>query len=439
MKQWTDAARDAIEAGIARIGAAVEIATDDPVRVWSGEGLLPLYTLADVVALASAHPAFKGLFNAADRTTMLQPDGSTAVTADSHKVGTLSDLLDDYDFTSPSEADSPTAADGLTFSGTTELRAAPATPPTSAAVFMVVVTTDAQAGLLNDSTDGRYSGVIESGSGSPAHSEGAADNYVDGSATSITTRGALYTALADGEPHIVEMRGIPLTTWANLEIGGFAGGGGLYRLNGVAIPVCVLDDDDEDIATARALALRLAKHLIYALGLSETKPDDSFIGLSHREIGIASSGTLGGLAQNITLSLSGIDPAVLELLDATDLRGAPVTIWTLIGDSTGRQILDSYVHRRGRVDRVPVEETAGGTATIEVEVETAANGLGRKTGRLRSDADQRLIKSDDGSMRAVTYASEKVLYWGGERPARAGSSHGGSDARGYGGRGTLQP
>ena len=185
-----------------------------------------------------------------------QPDGSTAVTADSHKVGTLSDLLDDYDFTSPSEADSPTAADGLTFSGTTELRAAPATPPTSAAVFMVVVTTDAQAVLLNDRTDGRYSGVIESGSGSPAHSEGAADNYVDGSATSITTRGALYTALADGEPHIVERRGIPLTTWANLEIGGFAGGGGLYRLNGVAIPVCVLDDDDEDIATARALALQ---------------------------------------------------------------------------------------------------------------------------------------------------------------------------------------
>ena len=54
----------------------------------------------------------------------------------------------------------------------------------------------------------------------------------------------------------------------------------------------------------------------------------------------------------------------------------------------------------------------------------AARGLGRKTGRVRSDADQRLIKETDGAMRAITYASEKLLYWGGEKPARAGSSLG---------------
>ncbi|MEL7831831.1 hypothetical protein AAG604_10545 [Citromicrobium bathyomarinum] len=234
-----------------------------------GEGTVPLEWLRDQLA---AHPATQALFNVADRATMLQPDGSTAVTADSDKVGTLSDLVGDYDFTSPSETDSPTAASGLTFSGSAELRAAPADPPASAAMFMLVVTTDAQAVLANDSTDGRYSGVIESGSGSPAHSDGAPDNYVDGGTTSITTRGGLFTAVADGEAHIVELRGIPLDTWANLEVAGFAGGGGLYRLSGVAVPLCVFDDDHADIAAARALALRYGNAMLAALSLADSAP-----------------------------------------------------------------------------------------------------------------------------------------------------------------------
>lgn len=147
-----------------------------------------------------------------------------------------------------------------------------------------------------------------------------------------------------------------------------------------------------------------------------------FLPIGHRELAIARGAALGAPAQNMSLSLSGLEPALIELLDAADLRSAPVVLWIVICDASGRTILHSFVDERGRVDRVPVKETSGGTATITLEVEKAARGLGRKTGRIRSDADQRLIKATDGSFREVAYAAEKVLYWGGERPARAGTA-----------------
>lgn len=148
---------------------------------------------------------------------------------------------------------------------------------------------------------------------------------------------------------------------------------------------------------------------------------NAFIPLGHRELGIARGASLGSPAQNMTLTLSGLQPELIELLEATDLRSAPVVLWIVITDASGRNLLHAFVDERGRVDRVPVKETPGGTASITLEVEKAARGLGRKTGRLRSDADQRLIKDTDGAFRSVAYAAEKVLYWGGERPARAGT------------------
>ena len=147
--------------------------------------------------------------------------------------------------------------------------------------------------------------------------------------------------------------------------------------------------------------------------------------LADREIGIATGASLGGVAQNLTLTLSGLEPEVLKLLEAETLRFAPCRVMTLVWDSSGTQLLDWWTHRRGRVDRVPVRETSGGTATITVQVEAPGRGLGRKTGRLRSDADQRLIEPTDGGLRQVSFAAERTLYWGGRRPSRAGSALGG--------------
>lgn len=156
---------------------------------------------------------------------------------------------------------------------------------------------------------------------------------------------------------------------------------------------------------------------------------ETYLPLGDRELGIATGASLGGVAQSTSLVLSGIEPALLELLDAASVKSAPVRVMTLIFDGSGTQLLDHYVHRRGRVDRVPVRETSGGTATITVEVEGPGRGLGRRTGRLRSDADQRLIEPTDGGMRQISFAGEKTLYWGGRKPSRARDALGGGGGR----------
>lgn len=132
-------------------------------------------------------------------------------------------------------------------------------------------------------------------------------------------------------------------------------------------------------------------------------------------------GALGDAAQNITLSLSGIEPATVALLDASGLSGAPAALWRLIFDQTGNTLLGWNVWGRGRLDTLATEEEIGGTAVITAQLETAAKGLGRSGARMRSDADQRLIDPSDGFFKNVSYAGEKTLYWGGRRPTRAGS------------------
>lgn len=144
-------------------------------------------------------------------------------------------------------------------------------------------------------------------------------------------------------------------------------------------------------------------------------------------------GALGDAAQNITLTLSGIDTETLALLEADGLSGAPAVLWRLIFDQTGNTLLDAHVWARGRLDTIERDEEIGGEAAITAQLETAAKGLGRRGARMRSDADQRLIDPADGFFKNVSFAAEKTLYWGGRRPSRAGSALPGVGG-GFGGR-----
>lgn len=148
----------------------------------------------------------------------------------------------------------------------------------------------------------------------------------------------------------------------------------------------------------------------------------TFDPLGDRGIAQVMGGALGDAAQNITLTLSGLDPEVLALLDATGLKGAPAVLWRLIFDQTGTTLLDFDVWARGRLDTLEREEEIGGEAKITALLETAAKGLGRRGARMRSDADQRLIDPSDGFFKNVSFAGEKTLYWAGRRPTRAGSA-----------------
>lgn len=155
-------------------------------------------------------------------------------------------------------------------------------------------------------------------------------------------------------------------------------------------------------------------------------------GIGDRGFAQASAGALGGSAQNVTFTLSGVDPEAVALVEADEVARAPVVGYRLIWNNTGKILLGAHVFARGKLDKINTKEVIGGPAAIEAVVENAARGLGRRGGRMRTDADQRLIKSTDGFFKSVSYAAEKQLYWGGKRPARAGTALGGAASAGAG-------
>ncbi len=164
---------------------------------------------------------------------------------------------------------------------------------------------------------------------------------------------------------------------------------------------------------------------------------EDYDGIGDRGMAQATSASLGGSEQNVTLSLSGVEPKALELLDAASVRGAPVAVYRLIFKGDGRTLLGAHVFTRGRLDDLVVDEVIGGTATIRAMVETAARGLGRRGGRMRTDTDQRLVDPTDGFFKHVSYAGEKMLAWGGQKPKRAGNVLPGTTGPGVGGGGGV--
>lgn len=148
---------------------------------------------------------------------------------------------------------------------------------------------------------------------------------------------------------------------------------------------------------------------------------ETYQGVGDKGLAQQTAGVVGGVAQGLSLTLSGIEPHALALLEAEEIKGASAVIRRLIFASDGKTLLDAHVFDRGRIDAIDTVETIGGPAAIKLSVETAARGLGNAGARQRSDSDQRLINFNDGYFRNTAYAGEKMLYWGGKTPARAGS------------------
>jgi len=147
---------------------------------------------------------------------------------------------------------------------------------------------------------------------------------------------------------------------------------------------------------------------------------ETYVGVGDRGMVSATRGAIGTAEYKTELKLSGVDPDSAAQLDLRALRGRGVVIRRLIFDSSGSILLGQNVWLRGRVDLATLDEMVGGASTLVVSVEGAARGLGRRSERMRSDADQRLIDPTDGGMRRTAFAGEKTIYWGGKVPARAG-------------------
>lgn len=151
----------------------------------------------------------------------------------------------------------------------------------------------------------------------------------------------------------------------------------------------------------------------------------AYLGIGKRGLVNASGGSLGGSEQGAELTLSNVDPDVVGQLNLKALRGQPAVLWRLIFNGTGARLLHAEIFLRGRIDRAPKEETPGGEAIIRVGIEGPARGLGRRSERMRTDADQRMLDPTANGFAAVAYAGEKAINWGGKPPQRSGAAFGG--------------
>lgn len=181
--------------------------------------------------------------------------------------------------------------------------------------------------------------------------------------------------------------------------------------------------DNGDILEAGALAIMTSTPVAYWGGDGNLVIDGvTHIGLGDRFMLSETGGSLGGEEQGAEVILSAVDADIEPLRALAGLRGAPVICRRLIFNGTGATLLETEVRIRGRVDHMPGEETPGGEAIFRLKIEGAARGASRRGGRMRTDADQRLINGTDGGFRRISHAGEVTLYWGGKPPERAASA-----------------
>lgn len=164
---------------------------------------------------------------------------------------------------------------------------------------------------------------------------------------------------------------------------------------------------------------------------------ETYVGVGNRALVTVTGGALGVAAEGSEIIVSRTDAPIQAMLAASGLWRAPVVIWRLIFDKGGRNLLDAKVHQRGRLDKIEDRAKAGGEASLALKVEGAARGQGRTTGRMRSDADQVLIRSSDGFYKAIAAFGERQLVWGGRRPRRSSQAMGGGGFIGRGDRDGL--
>ncbi len=116
-------------------------------------------------------------------------------------------------------------------------------------------------------------------------------------------------------------------------------------------------------------------------------------------------------AEGMTLSLSGIDPALLAE-SVTDVQvGAPVTVYFALVDGSLNIIGTPYPLFVGQVDQ-PSITPGTEDITISLKCESRLSDLQRANQRRYTSADQRLYYPDDIGFSWVEILNDQALRWG---------------------------
>ncbi len=131
--------------------------------------------------------------------------------------------------------------------------------------------------------------------------------------------------------------------------------------------------------------------------------------------------TIGGAADGSAVPLaiklngdvrSGLTATVLAQIESVQYRNAPVTIYRRYMHPETYAELSTEAVYRGRIDTIKHKISEGGECSLEVAVESRMIDFSRSGHRMRTDADQRLIDANDGSLSHVQTTAEQKIEWG---------------------------
>lgn len=114
----------------------------------------------------------------------------------------------------------------------------------------------------------------------------------------------------------------------------------------------------------------------------------------------------------LTVTVTNLLSAVTGLLDGVEWHQRPVTLYLAFLDDSGA-IIHTLPRFSGFLDAITIQDSAGGTATAVLTIESNNRELSRVSGRTRSDADQRAVSANDGFFKYTTAANTDVsITWG---------------------------
>lgn len=116
------------------------------------------------------------------------------------------------------------------------------------------------------------------------------------------------------------------------------------------------------------------------------------------------------VATGITVSLAGIDPALVSAVIDEARQNAPGRMWVGLLDAAGAIIGDPYLAFRGRLD-VPAITDSADTCTITVSYENILGDLLRPREIRYTDEAQRAFHPADRGFEFVTRIQDTELTW----------------------------
>jgi len=116
-------------------------------------------------------------------------------------------------------------------------------------------------------------------------------------------------------------------------------------------------------------------------------------------------------ASNLTIQLSGCDPALVNASKGTNLQGTAVQIWLVILNDTTGDTVNALHYFTGYIENTVYMQSAE-TITISVACQNFLARLNDRNVRRYTDQDQKDVFSADKGLEFVEQIQEKTLVWG---------------------------